>query len=349
MPRARTGRDPRRRASGVLLALSLLIALAGSGIAMVRSVDLAGAAEPAEPLPRPIAPGGAIRGAEPDRGSRHQRPPRILSHRLLQESYRPYGYVAHALGSVRGHRYTNSREAFEESYAKGFRLFEIDLIALRDGGVLAAHDGMEASYGLDRPFTSLRRPRARRLFYRGTPDRPLRLRHHALTGKGIVSLMRTHEDAYLITDTKGGTSPGPHVRILRELVRIAPKSVLRRIIPHVESQAHLDAFMKVYPFRNYMLALYRGQRMGRLDDEEVVDFVRRNHRITGVMMWAWKRNPALSLEENAKQHRRFRAGFVRQLQDLGAAVYVHSIDSPRWMGRFRDRDVGVYSNSWYPA
>jgi glycerophosphoryl diester phosphodiesterase len=55
----------------------------------------------------------------------------------------PSAYIAHALGSVDGYVYTNTVEAFEESYAKGFRLFECDLVLLRDGTVLVAHDRLE--------------------------------------------------------------------------------------------------------------------------------------------------------------------------------------------------------------
>lgn len=324
----RTGRIAR----ATLLAVSLAIALTGSSVATIRSVDLGGSDDP----------------ASASRPSRTNRPTPVLNHRLLAESYLPYGYVAHAMGSVHGHRYTNSREAFEESYARGFRLFEVDLIELSDGGILAAHDGMEWAYGLDRPFSSLTQREAGRLRYRGPSDRPIRLRHRAMTGEDLVALLREHRDASLIVDTKGGKSRPAHLRILRELVRLAPRAILRRVIPHVIDQAHLDRLRRLHPFRNYMLALYRTQQEGRMDDVEVLDFVRRN-RITAVMMWAWRRDPGVDLKENGRLHRRFRPGFARRLQETGAAVYVHSLNGPDWMEGFRERQIGVYSNGWFPA
>jgi len=49
-------------------------------------------------------------------------------------------YIAHAGGVIDGFKYTNSEEALEFSYKKGFRLFELDIIQTVDGEYVAAHD-----------------------------------------------------------------------------------------------------------------------------------------------------------------------------------------------------------------
>ncbi|NAS10986.1 hypothetical protein [Poritiphilus flavus] len=49
-------------------------------------------------------------------------------------------YIAHAAGEVNGVKSTNSREALDENYKKGFRLFELDIIETSDGKYVAAHD-----------------------------------------------------------------------------------------------------------------------------------------------------------------------------------------------------------------
>ena len=41
-------------------------------------------------------------------------------------------FIAHAGGSIDGHRYTNSLEALNENYQKGFRLFELYIIKTKD-------------------------------------------------------------------------------------------------------------------------------------------------------------------------------------------------------------------------
>lgn len=51
-----------------------------------------------------------------------------------------FRYIAHAGGIIDGYTYTNSLEALNLSYEKGFRLFELDIIKTIDGKYVAAHD-----------------------------------------------------------------------------------------------------------------------------------------------------------------------------------------------------------------
>ena len=76
-----------------------------------------------------------------------------LRPQALTSGYNPYGFVAHAFGAIDGHVYSNSLEAFQRNYGRGFRVFEVDLVRLADGTALLAHDGLEANYGLNKPFT----------------------------------------------------------------------------------------------------------------------------------------------------------------------------------------------------
>lgn len=49
-------------------------------------------------------------------------------------------FIAHAAGSIDGHTYTNSLEALNHSFNKGFKLFELDIIKTSDNKFVAAHD-----------------------------------------------------------------------------------------------------------------------------------------------------------------------------------------------------------------
>ena len=49
-------------------------------------------------------------------------------------------YIAHAGGKIDGYIYTNSKEAMDLSYEKGFRMFELDIAVTSDGEFVAAHD-----------------------------------------------------------------------------------------------------------------------------------------------------------------------------------------------------------------
>lgn len=52
----------------------------------------------------------------------------------------PNRYLAHAGGEIDGNRYTNSLEAIDYNYSRGFRVFEIDIIQTSDGHLVCAHD-----------------------------------------------------------------------------------------------------------------------------------------------------------------------------------------------------------------
>jgi hypothetical protein len=90
-------------------------------------------------------------------------------------------------------------------------------------------------------------------------------------------------------------------------------------MPHVADQAELDALRAFYPLRTYILAPYHSQAHNRMDDAEVVDFVRR-----------------------------YRPELADALRAAGAVVYVHSLAGPADIQRFWDLGVGVYTDEPFP-
>jgi len=102
-------------------------------------------------------------------------------------------FIAHAGGSIAGHSYTNSLEAMNLSYKKGFRLFELDIIKTADDFFVAAHDwrhwAKQAGFNGDE-----------------VPDLETFMSHKIL-GKytpmdmdAINSWFASHTDAILVTD-----------------------------------------------------------------------------------------------------------------------------------------------------
>lgn len=258
-----------------------------------------------------------------------------LRQATITGQFNPYGFVAHAFASVGGHTYTNSLEAFQRNYGRGFRVFECDVVRLKDGTALLAHTGLEANYGLSKPFKDSTWADLRGHKYLG--------RYTILRSQDLVGLLRSHPDAYAILDSKYA-----EVEIYRSFIRQAPeRSVRERIFPHVVDQAMLNALRTVYPLQNYVLALYRTQFYNRYDDPVVVDFTRRN-RAPAVAMWWRTRDPTISLNANHFQNRRYRASFVSALRAAGAISYVHALSDPAVVQRFWDLRVGVYSDEPFP-
>ena len=258
-----------------------------------------------------------------------------LRPQALTSGYNPYGFVAHAFGAIDGHLYSNSLEAFQRSYARGFRVFECDLVRLADGTALLAHDGLEANYGLHKPFTVATWADLAGHKYLG--------RYTILRAQELARLLRDHPDMYVILDSKYA-----RLAIYRSVLRYAPERSLReRIFPHVAERAELSELRTVYPLQNYVLALYHTQAQNRYDDPIVGDFVNR-YRAPAVMMWWRDRDPSLSLAANGRESRRYRPSFAGALKGLGANVYVHSLGDPNQIQRFWDARIGVYSDNPFP-
>jgi len=258
----------------------------------------------------------------------------------IAEQFDPYGFVAHAFGSIDGHTYTNSLEAFRRNYARGFRVFEVDHVLLADGTALAAHDNAERNYGLTKSFkesTWADVVRAGRR-YLGT--------YTVLRSQDVLRLMIDHPDIYIIGDFKYSRTA-----LFRAYVRqanaLGRPRLIERLLPHVATVEELHADRAFYPLRNYVLALYMTQIKGRYEDWKTIDIVRRE-RTPGVMMWWRDRDLSLSLIENARQGRRYRRSFVNGLRAAGAVPYVHSIRDPVQVQRFWDLGVPVYSDEPFP-
>jgi glycerophosphoryl diester phosphodiesterase len=102
-------------------------------------------------------------------------------------------YIAHAGGKIEGKVYTNSLEALNLSYQKGFRLFELDIIQTIDGEFVAAHDWKHWSkitnYSGSIPVSREQFLKIK-LFGKYTP----------LDMDAINSWFYEHKDAILVTD-----------------------------------------------------------------------------------------------------------------------------------------------------
>jgi hypothetical protein len=256
----------------------------------------------------------------------------------ITNQYNPYGFVAHAMGAIDGHTYSNSLEAFQRNYGRGFRVFECDQVLLADGTVLVAHDGLEANYGLNKPFQEATWADLAGHKYLGL--------YTILRSQDILQLLIDHPDIYLIPDSKY-SRPEIFRTYVRQATALGRLDVLQRLMPHVADQAELNDLRVYFPLQNYVLALYHTQALNRYDDPEAEDFVRRN-RTPAVMMWWRERDFSISLAANGLQGRRFRQAFADSLRAAGAVVYVHNLSDPVEIQRFWDLGIGVYSDEPFP-
>lgn len=278
------------------------------------------------------------RGALPHRdiqeavGKKEPRSSGVISIDQTGKQDAPYGKVAHSMGSADGKPYTNSLEAFESSYAKGFRIFETDLMPLADNEVILAHDAHESYFGLTKTFPDYKRDELTGIRYNG--------KYTVLFGEDLVALLRKYPDVYMILDTKAN-----HASVLRTLRDIAGANadVMDRMIPHVTDDANIAAVREVYPFKQTLLALYRLLPSRPYSQQEIIDLVDRN-RLTGVMVTINEQDPNVAkINNDGKGGYSFEV-FRLALQKQGIPLYVHSADSKDQINYFRARGVGVYSD-----
>lgn len=107
-------------------------------------------------------------------------------------------YVAHALGGIDGFKYTNSREALEQSYNNGFKLFEVDVKLTSDRKAVCVHGwaqkdykerlGME--YNEENPIMD----------YSTFMNVKVQGKYTTLSFKDLANFMKQHNDMYVIID-----------------------------------------------------------------------------------------------------------------------------------------------------
>ena len=117
----------------------------------------------------------------------------------ISENYTQYiddtnRFIAHAGGVIDGYVYTNSLEALDENYKKGFRLFELDIVKTIDNQYVAVHKWSEwaAMIGYDTVDVRVTHEKFLRhkIYGKYTP----------LDMKRINGWFQDHKDAILITD-----------------------------------------------------------------------------------------------------------------------------------------------------
>lgn len=102
-------------------------------------------------------------------------------------------YIAHVGGVIDGYTYTNSLEALDLSYSKGFRLFELDIAKTKDEKYVALHDWVTwkkmTGYIGDTPVT-----------HKEFMNYKFYDKFSPLSMKEINYWFKNHADAILITD-----------------------------------------------------------------------------------------------------------------------------------------------------
>lgn len=221
--------------------------------------------------------------------------------------------VAHAGGECDGESYTNSIDALQVNYDRGYRLFEMDLAWTADEELVAIHDWN----GYCGPHQGSRPTREEFLNQPSTPFTPTSLLM-------VYEWLETHPDAFIITDVKK-RSLEAFAKIRMERPTLVP-----RFIPQIYLFKDYDLAASL-GYRNIILTLYRC--LDSTADETIVEFAR-THRLFAVTM---------------PQDRCRKSELAARLARLNITVYVHTInDLPAFDELLARGAYGVYTDRLLP-
>jgi glycerophosphoryl diester phosphodiesterase len=234
--------------------------------------------------------------------------------------------IAHAMGGIDGHSYTNSYEAFEANYKNGFRVFEVDLLLTSDGRLVARHDWTSSMFkrlNQENPGVKNMQP----LSWEQFKALPIQQKYRPLDLDDILQLMEKFPDMYLVTDTKSTETHEiqKQFRVLTDKLLQVDPSVGKRIIPQLYDQNMYDLLEEIFPFDSYIYTLYESKD----SDKQVLRFVKETPKVMAVTM----------------NESRVSKSFAAALKSLGIRTYVHTINDVTLYNKYRKMGVyGIYTD-----
>lgn len=224
-------------------------------------------------------------------------------------------YIAHAGGAVNQQTYTNSLEALEANYVRGYRFFEIDFSWKADGELVAIHDWQGAFRGQFSVPEQMNVP---------TEAEFLQLEMNAglsqLNLEGVLTWAKEKGDAFIVTDVKHDNT-----KALRK-IREDFKEMQTRVIPQVYSYQEYHAVYAM-GYKEIILTLYRM----KINPYEVIEFSRRHAPFAITMPWQVAQS-----------------GLANALHQNNTPVYAHTVNDIELFDSLRKMGVkGIYTDTLF--
>lgn len=256
------------------------------------------AGDPVPADPEPIAEPDPEPEPEPEPVPEKEKPAGELSASAILAKEK---VIAHGLGAIGDLTTPNCLEAFQESYAKGVRVFEADLRLTRDGKVILRHD-----YGTD--WTQIP---TREDFL----EEKVKGLYTPLSFQDLLLLMEQYPDICVITDSKFTDSDVFYIQfdaMLADAHELGLTYLFDRMFIQIYSANMKTALDNIYPFPHYIYTLYQDTKPFKGTEE---DFRSRasfcqERGISGITMdyYWWKPE------------------FAAIADEYGINVYVHTVN-----------------------
>lgn len=223
-------------------------------------------------------------------------------------------YIAHAGGLINGRAYTNSLEALNHNYTRGFRFFELDISWTTDRKLVLIHDWkgtLTNSFGVGEGQLSLNA-------FSALIDRD------GLTQMTIPQLAQwvsEHPDVSIVTDIKED-----NISALKQIAQHYPQLAEHLVVQIYNNEEYEP--VRQLGFDRIILTLYRS---GYGDEEVLRSAASRTH--VPVTMPVYRAD----------------AGLARKLKEFNVFVYVHTVNEPCAEVKLRNMGVdGFYTDKLNP-
>ena len=237
--------------------------------------------------------------------------------------------VAHAMGQIDDRTGTNSLEAFQANYAKGYRLFECDLAMTSDSRVVLRHDW---SAGVQEGVDPEHIPTAEEF-----QQIPIYGQYTSLTFLDLLGLLALYPEVYFILDgkdTDAESVTAQYTAMVEEAEAWGMLHLFDRLIVQLYAPEMQDTVEAVHHFDHYMLTLYQTPFYGEADLLAQYAAACEERGIQDIVMW----------------HFLYSADFIPLLEGSGIRVWLHTVNDASQANRYLSEGAwGIYSDRIDPA
>lgn len=227
--------------------------------------------------------------------------------------------VAHALGGIDGYTYLNSKEGFDDSYARGMRFVEVDLCFSADGKLICSHGFKDAD---------VERMGIEEVTAGNPPDYEKwnAMQFHDMyttrDAEDILHYMETYSELYVEFDMRSLKGEDAY-RMAKAVVDTfgTDLALYQRILIQVYSPEMYECFKDVYDFPE--IQFYMTKAFCK-DIDTYIEFCQ-NHEIVSIAI-----SDNYVTEEN-----------LTKLLESGLKIMVHTVDDPEKAREYLDRGVAV--------
>lgn len=180
--------------------------------------------------------------------------------------YTKYHFIMHSGGSIDGRTYTNSLEAWENSYALGNRIIDADMRFTTDGELVLLHawnDNLEQTessmdesdmyvtefgdirYIINSVSMDYKTFMNKKIFYKYTP----------MDCTMMINFMKEHNDLYVACDMKGNVADA-YSYLVNKAYEMHAQEILDRIIVSIYKYEDYEMILNIHEFENVMMRQY---------------------------------------------------------------------------------------------